>query len=94
MLSHIKKYRTIREGSSDFRSESVKDPSLDRHRLPPVAQFCYIFCMKHINHKVAYSEPCGIYKAICMENPAFELTDDGRMIYHPELDTTSKGVIR
>ena len=27
-----------------------------------------------------------------MENPAFELTEDGRLIYHPELDTTSKGV--
>ena len=30
-IERIKKYRTIREGSSDFRSESVKDPSLDRH---------------------------------------------------------------
>lgn len=30
-LQSIKKYRTIREGSSDFRSESAKDPSLDQH---------------------------------------------------------------
>lgn len=30
-LEHIKKYRTMREGSSDFRRESAKDPSLDRH---------------------------------------------------------------
>jgi hypothetical protein len=59
----------------------------------PVAaggSFCYIFCTKRINHKVAYSEPCGIYKAICRENPAFELIEDDRLIYHPELDT-SKG---
>ena len=30
-LAQVKKYRTLREGSSDFRSESAKDPSLDRH---------------------------------------------------------------
>lgn len=30
-LKTIKNYRTIREGSGDFRQESVKDPSLDRH---------------------------------------------------------------
>lgn len=36
--------------------------------------------MKHINHKVAYSEPCGIYKAICMENHAFELSEDECLI--------------
>lgn len=59
----------------------------------PVAaggSFCYILCMKHINHKVTYREPCGIYEAICRETPAFELIEDGRLIYHPELDT-SKG---
>jgi hypothetical protein len=49
--------------------------------------------MKHISHKVTYSEPCGIYKAICRENPAFELTEDGRLIYHPELDPTTTGGI-
>lgn len=59
----------------------------------PVAaggSFCYIFCMKHINHKVAYREPCGIYETICRENPAFELTEDNRLIYHPET-CTSRG---
>lgn len=30
-LNTIKNHRTIREGSGDFRQESVKDPSLDRH---------------------------------------------------------------
>lgn len=30
-LNTIKNQRTIREGSGDFRQESVKDPSLDRH---------------------------------------------------------------
>ena len=30
-LAHIKKYRTLREGSSDFRCESAKDSSLDQH---------------------------------------------------------------
>ena len=59
----------------------------DRHRLPPVAPICYICDMKHINKKVTYHEPCGIYKAICRENPAFEMTEDHRLIYHPELDT-------
>jgi hypothetical protein len=50
--------------------------------------------MKHIKHKVTYSEPCDIYKAICRENPGFELTEDGRLIYHPELDSTAKGRIK
>ena len=30
-LKIVKNHRTIREGSGDFRQESVKDPSLDRH---------------------------------------------------------------
>jgi hypothetical protein len=43
--------------------------------------------MTNLRKKIIYSEHCGIYKAICRENSAFELTSDGRLIYHKELDT-------
>ena len=29
-LETVKKYQTIREGASDFRNESAKDPELDK----------------------------------------------------------------